>query len=132
MPRMTKLMQKVEDQFQTPLIPLIGKMVAECGLSEAAAAMGVSKATLGYWMLKLGIRVPKVALGPDETLVVVRDAHFLSMALRKWASQTDDHLDTIDVADRFFLLWWQQEDSKVGAPQPQLPLPETDRTTWTV
>ena len=32
----------------------------------------VSKATLGYWLLKLGINVRRVALAPGETLEVKR------------------------------------------------------------
>ena len=37
-----------------------------------ADELGVSKATLGYWLLKLGISVRRVALAPGETLEVKR------------------------------------------------------------
>ena len=47
-------------------------MVNEIGLSSTAETLGVSKATLGYWLLKLGINVRRVALAPGETLEVKR------------------------------------------------------------
>ena len=47
-------------------------MVTEQGLSRSAEQLGVSKATLGYWLLKLGINVRRVALAPGETLEVKR------------------------------------------------------------
>ena len=45
-------------------------MVNEKGLSTTAAEFGVSKATLGYWLLKLGINVRRVALSPGEAIEV--------------------------------------------------------------
>ena len=47
-------------------------MVNEKGLSLTAQELEVSKATLGYWLLKLGINVRRVALAPGETLEVKR------------------------------------------------------------
>ena len=72
MARKTKLMARVERQFQRPLDRLLPEMVNERGLSETAQELGVSKATLGYWLLKLGINVRRVALAPGETLEVKR------------------------------------------------------------
>ena len=72
MARKTKLMQRVEDGFQRPLERLLPEMVNEKGLSVTAQELGVSKATLGYWLLKLGINVRRVALAPGETLEVKR------------------------------------------------------------
>ena len=72
MARKTKLMQRVEDNYQRPLERLLPEMVNEKGLSVTAEEMGVSKATLGYWLLKLGINVRRVALAPGETLEVKR------------------------------------------------------------
>ena len=72
MARRTKLMQRVEDGFQRPLERLLPEMVNEKGLSVTAQELGVSKATLGYWLLKLGINVRRVALAPGETLEVKR------------------------------------------------------------
>ncbi len=72
MARKTKLMQRVEDEHQRPLEKLLPEMVNEIGLSGTADNLGVSKATLGYWLLKLGISVRRVALAPGETLEVKR------------------------------------------------------------
>ena len=72
MARKTRLMQRVEDSYQRPLERLLPEMVNEMGLSITAQELGVSKATLGYWLLKLGINVRRVALAPGETLEVKR------------------------------------------------------------
>ena len=72
MARKTKLMQRVERDHPRPLERLLPEMVNEVGLSATAEELGVSKATLGYWLLKLGINVRRVALAPGETLEVKR------------------------------------------------------------
>ena len=72
MARKTKLMQRVETDHQRPLEKLLPEMVNEKGLSVTAQELDVSKATLGYWLLKLGINVRRVALAPGETLEVKR------------------------------------------------------------
>ena len=72
MARKTKLMQRVEKEFQRPLERLLPEKVNEIGLSSTAEELGVSKATLGYWLLKLCINVQRVALAPGETLEIKR------------------------------------------------------------
>ena len=72
MARKTKLMQRVEKEHQRPLERLLPEKVNGIGLSATAEELGVSKATLGYWLLKLGISVRRVALAPGETLEVKR------------------------------------------------------------
>ncbi len=72
MAKKTKLMQRVEREHQRPLERLLPEMVNEKGLSGTAEDLGVSKATLGYWLLKLGINVRRIALSPGETLEVKR------------------------------------------------------------
>ena len=72
MARKTKLMQRVEKEFSRPLENLLPEKVNEVCLSATAEELGVSKATLGYWLLKLGINVRRVALAPGETLEVKR------------------------------------------------------------
>ena len=72
MARKTKLMLRVEKEFQRPLERLLPEKVNEVGLSATADELGVSKATLGYWLLKLGIEVRRVALAPGETLEIKR------------------------------------------------------------
>ena len=72
MARQTKLMQQVEDKYGQTLDRLLPELVNEHGLSATADRLGVSKATLGYWLLKLGISVRRVALAPGEILEVKR------------------------------------------------------------
>ena len=72
MTRKTKKMVAVEERFHQPLEKILPEMVTEQGLSHTADQLGVSKATLGYWLLKLGINVRRVALAPGETLEVKR------------------------------------------------------------
>ena len=70
--RKTKKMVAVEERFHQPLEKILPEMVTEDGLTHTAEQLGVSKATLGYWLLKLGISVRRVALAPGETLEVKR------------------------------------------------------------
>ena len=70
--RKTKLMRDVEAKFQRPVESLVPELVNEHGLTHAASELGVSTATLGYWMLKLGIRYRRVAVTADETIEVKR------------------------------------------------------------
>ena len=72
MTRKTKKMVAVEERFHQPLEKILPEMVTEQGLTHTADQLGVSKATLGYWLLKLGINVRRVALAPGETLEVKR------------------------------------------------------------
>ena len=68
----TKKMIAVEERFKQPLEEMLPPMVTENGLSATADELGVSKATLGYWLLKLGINVQRVALAPGEFIEVRR------------------------------------------------------------
>jgi hypothetical protein len=68
--RKTRLMCEVEERFNRPIEDLIAEMMCDVGLTETARQMGISPATLGYWMLKLRINVRKVALAPGDTIEV--------------------------------------------------------------
>ena len=70
--RKTKKMLVVEARFQQPLEKMLPELVTEWGLSATADQLGVSKATLGYWLLNLGINVRRVALAPGESIEVKR------------------------------------------------------------
>ena len=51
---------------------MLPEMVTEQGLTATADYLGVSKATLGYWLLKFRIDVRRVALAPGDTMQVYR------------------------------------------------------------
>ena len=70
--RKTKKMIAVEERFKQPREEMLPPMVTENGLAATADELGVSKATLGYWLLKLGINVQRVALAPGEFIEVRR------------------------------------------------------------
>ncbi len=70
--RKTKLMRSVEEQHGQPLESLVPHLVNDVGMSRAASQLGVSPATLGYWMLKMGIQYRRVALADGETIEVRR------------------------------------------------------------
>ena len=72
MARKTKMMLRVEELHQRPLESLLPEMINEKGLSATADELSISKATLGYWLLKLRIEVRRIALAPGETLEVKR------------------------------------------------------------
>lgn len=74
MAKKTKLMQQVEERYQRPLERLLPEMLNENGLSGTAEELKVAKATVGYWSLKLGINVQRVALAPGESLEVKRQS----------------------------------------------------------
>lgn len=60
----------MEAQFKEPLETLLPRLLNEmAGTQQVADHLYVSKATLGYWMLKLGIR--RVVIGPYEKVVPV-------------------------------------------------------------
>jgi hypothetical protein len=65
-------MRQVQEKFARPIVPLLVEEVNNHGPSQAAARLGISKATVGYWLLKLGIEQRRIALMPGETLTVNR------------------------------------------------------------
>ena len=68
----TKKMLSVEKKYRRDLEKIIPELVNEFGLTGAGKRLGVGKATLSYWMLKLGIQFRKVALAPGATIEIKR------------------------------------------------------------
>lgn len=64
--RKTNKMQAIEKRLNRSLDDVLPEMLETSGLSKTADELGVSKATLGYWLLKLGITVRRVHLAPGE------------------------------------------------------------------
>ena len=74
MVRKTDLMHRVEREYGRKLEQLLPEMINEKGLTRTAEELGLSKATVGYWLLKFGIQTKRVALAPGESLEVTRQA----------------------------------------------------------
>jgi len=70
--RKTPKMLAVQKRIGSPLEKVLPEMITDLGQSGSAEELGVSKATVGYWLLKLGIEVRRVALGPGDKLTVER------------------------------------------------------------
>ena len=62
----------VERRHRRPLEDLLPDMVNSHGMSETARRLNLSKATLGYWLLKFQIRVERIALRPNERINIER------------------------------------------------------------
>ena len=72
MVKKTTKMVEAEKRLKRPLERALPELVNELGLTGAAKRIGVSKATLGYWLLKFQITVRRVALSPGDQLEVKR------------------------------------------------------------
>ena len=68
----TKKMVLAERKLRRPLEKALPKIVNDVGLTGAAKRLGVSKATLSYWLLKLDIKIERVALAPGEEIEIRR------------------------------------------------------------
>lgn len=81
MARKTKKMEKVEETKLDgkSLEEVLPVMMTTLGLSATAEEFGVSKATLGYWLLKLGITIVRVALVEGEAVIVRRQGNIITI-----------------------------------------------------
>ena len=70
--RKSRLMKDIEQKTGQKLEKLLTEEVTANGLTHTAETLGVSKATLSYWLLKFNIRVQRIALGPNDYIRVVR------------------------------------------------------------
>ena len=68
----TKKMVLAERKLRRPLEKALPEIVNDVGLTGAAKRLGVSKATLSYWLLKLDIKIEGVALAPGEEIEITR------------------------------------------------------------
>ena len=68
----TKKMILAERKLRRPLEKALPEIVNDVGLTGAAKRLGVSKATLSYWLLKLDIKIERVALAPGEEIEIRR------------------------------------------------------------
>ena len=68
----TKKMVLAERKLRRPLEKALPEIVNDVGLTGAAKRLGGSKATLSYWLLKLDIKIERVALAPGEEIEIRR------------------------------------------------------------
>tara|TARA_B100001996_G_scaffold125724_1_gene95263 strand:- start:296 stop:535 length:240 start_codon:yes stop_codon:yes gene_type:complete len=68
----SKKMLQVEKKYRRSLERMLPEMINDIGLTATADELGIGKALLGYWLLKLQIRVERVALGPNDKLEIVK------------------------------------------------------------
>lgn len=74
-PKETTLMKRVKEKFcpdQSLTDYLVNKINETGNKMDTATELGISKATLGYWLLKAGVRTRTVALRPDEEIQIVK------------------------------------------------------------
>ncbi len=65
-------MLDAERKLRRPLERALPEMINAQGQTATAKRLGISKATLSYWLLKLRIEVVRIALAPGETYEVKR------------------------------------------------------------
>jgi len=98
MARRTKKMDFVQETKcgGIDLLLVLPRLITDQGLSATADQLEISKATLGYWLLKLGIDVRRIALAPGEELVVTRlesvDINQFTQSNRRIKEVTRDEL----------------------------------------
>jgi hypothetical protein len=68
--RKNPAMQRVEEVHGERLEILIPRLINALGIQGAATELGISKSTLNYWCLKLGVVRQTVALVPGERVEI--------------------------------------------------------------
>ena len=65
-------MLAVENKIEETIEEFIVREYPKLGLTGCAECFGISKATLGYWMLKLNLQTQVVVLLPGDVVEVRR------------------------------------------------------------
>lgn len=68
--RKTPKMLAVEKKYDDYILRIVTRVVNEHGVVNGAKELGISKALMGYWMLKLGVTYHRVAVAPDEEIQI--------------------------------------------------------------
>ena len=63
----------VEKKYRRPLVWLLPELINDNGLTLTAKELGIGKALLGYWLLKLQIRVVRIALAPNQKIEITTE-----------------------------------------------------------
>ena len=72
MQKRTSLMRRVEREQGADLVQLLPPLINELGMSAAADKLQVSKATLNYWCLRLGLQIQRVVVARGESVSVTK------------------------------------------------------------
>ena len=75
-PHKTPAMLQIEEAREERLETLIPRLINTLGHTGAALELGISKSSINYWCMKLGIVRQLVALVPGER-VEIRGKHLL-------------------------------------------------------
>lgn len=78
-PNKTAAMLQIEAEKGEPLELLIPRLINSVGFGKASEELGISKSSMNYWCMKLGIVRQVVALVPGER-VEIRGKHMFEGA----------------------------------------------------
>ena len=70
--RKSAKMRQVEQERGRPIECLLANRVQEVGMSAASDELGISKASISYWLMKLDVTVERVALLPGDIVEIKR------------------------------------------------------------
>ena len=70
MTKQSALMTKAEQTHGKPIDELVPELLETMSYQEAADTLGISKATLNYWLLKLRVNIQRVVLRPGDVLTI--------------------------------------------------------------
>ncbi len=63
-------MLKAEQTPGEPIEKALPRLIDQHGVSQTARHLGVSVATVNYWMLKLGVHVRWVAITSQDCIII--------------------------------------------------------------
>ena len=66
-----KTIRQVEDEFNEDIIELLVANLPDLGIDRTAEKFGVSKGTINYWIMKLGMSYERVVLRPGERYTII-------------------------------------------------------------
>ena len=67
-------MKRLESEFERPLPEVLTELQNTIGIEETCKKLEISRATLGYWNLKCGVKVARIAYMPNKEEIVVKGA----------------------------------------------------------
>lgn len=65
-------MKRLEAEYSRPLPEVLAELQNTLGIEETCKKLEISRATLGYWNLKCGVKVARIAYIPGKEEIVVK------------------------------------------------------------